>query len=67
MPTPDELDLQSQLRDALREVDRLRFQNRRLTDDLNDAEENTRVYRRLAYRCMQKCEGCETCNPPDNN
>lgn len=47
-----------------REVQRLRIQNRRLVDDLNDAEETTRVYRRLAYRAIQKCGDCPLCNPP---
>lgn len=53
-----EADLEAQLRDALADNARLRHQARRLVDELNDAEENARVYRRLAYRCIQKCEPC---------
>ena len=42
------------------EIRRLRTQNRRLVDDLNDAEENTRVYRRLAHKQITRCDQLET-------
>lgn len=35
-----------------RDLARRDAQNRRLVDELNDAEENARVYRRLAYRAI---------------
>jgi hypothetical protein len=45
---------------ALRyEIHRLRCQARRDTEALNDAEENARTYRRLAYRLAEKCNDLE--------
>lgn len=43
-----------------REIHRLRCQARRDTDALNDAEENARVYRRLAYRLAERLNALET-------
>lgn len=42
-----------------REIARLHAQARRDTAQLNDAEENARVYRRLAYRLAEKCNALE--------
>ena len=45
---------------ALRhEIARLKANARRDTVMLNDAEENARVYRRLAYRLAEKCNALE--------
>lgn len=45
-----------------REVERLTIQNRRLVEDVLEAEENARVYRRLAHRAIQRCGDCPLCN-----
>ena len=45
------------------EIRRLKAQNRRLVDAVNDAEEMTRVYRRLAYRFVVRCGECPLCEP----
>lgn len=41
------------------EIVRLRAQNRRDLDALNDAEENARVYRRLAHRQIVRADRLE--------
>lgn len=49
------------------EIRRLRAQTRRLVDDVNDAEENVRVYRRVLYRLIQRCNACPLCSPPSDD